>query len=249
MFQLNYKQGQELKVNFARIIKKNQVACLQNICIEVFEQGFIFTATNLDETLIFESSKGGAKPYKFLISQETLKRIFAGMKRGSSAEFSYQDNKLKVTFLGYGEMSLIYPALEAEGFPMSASVSHEAKSVAIDDLISLYRVAQHGASSDESKAVLNSVCFDSENHRIVSTDGRRLIHLDTNLSFSKDLILPLTKILKTSKIFDHGGTFTAAKEFVEFECGDWIYQCKQVEGDFPNWKAVVPVNYESSIDL
>jgi hypothetical protein len=85
------------------------------------------------------------------------------------------------------------------------------------------------ASTDTSRYVLNTVFFDAENKGVVSTDGRRLIFIPSKVS-GKSKMVAARNFQKTE-----GGYYGGKKA-----TGEKYQKGKPVDGNFPNWKQVVP---------
>ncbi|EDM26138.1 DNA polymerase III, beta chain [Lentisphaera araneosa HTCC2155] len=247
MIQFKYNELQQIKTNFARVLSKSSNKFLSQVCVEIFAKGFQLTATNLSETLVYRSKEQGGTPSEFLISPETLKRIVAGMKRGDSVVLRYEEEKLQVKFSN--GMSLSYLTIDSVNYPETLSELKSTEGLDASDLIVNYRRAYNTASTDPAKDVLNSIFFDSEAHKLVATDGRRLLNIKTELQVKQDTLIPLTKVLKVSKIFEEESLIKVDHKTIQIANSSWLYQCQQVEGGYPNWRTVVPESYESTIDL
>ncbi len=110
-------------------------------------------------------------------------------------------------------------------------------------------------ADDELRPVMNGVFFDLATDKItlVATDAHRLVRY-TNLTAHTEeptnFILPkkpasvLTNILAKE---EGDVTITFGEKNARFEFGQTVVLCRQIEGRFPNYNAVIPQNNENKI--
>ena len=85
---------------------------------------------------------------------------------------------------------------------------------------------------------------------ITATDGKQLLHLPCVLSLAKDVTIPFPFALlaaKTSEI----GTLQVWNKFFQIEIGNFSWHGKLLEGQYPNWRGVIPSaeSHDYSISL
>jgi DNA polymerase-3 subunit beta len=110
------------------------------------------------------------------------------------------------------------------------------------------RRAANFSSRDESRYVLNGVCLDNReaDGRIVSTDGRRLFCSKAfswvNLPKEKSFILPLHPLWHARQLDGpwHLRTALGDRCYVEVHAGGWRIVSKLVDGNYPNWRQIMP---------
>jgi len=74
---------------------------------------------------------------------------------------------------------------------------------------------------------------------VTATDGKQLLHLPCVLSLAKDVTIPFPSALlaaKTSEI----GTLQVWGKFFQIEIGNFSWHGKLLEGQYPNWRGVIP---------
>lgn len=115
------------------------------------------------------------------------------------------------------------------------------------------------ASTDSSRYVLNGACLDVSNkeaHYVVGTDARHLFSANSFLFDIPDsIILPHGKFLTWSGFLEDGQwtlrykpevkgkgkAKTGAKPaVVRLDSDHWTFVTKPIEGQYPNWKQIVP---------
>jgi len=113
----------------------------------------------------------------------------------------------------------------------------------------------YAISSDESRYVLNGVLLSFKEGKLtmVATDGRRLALVEHELEFPKsseaDVILPskavqeLQRILRTEDPLQ----ITLSENQIAFDLGNIYLVSKLIEGNYPNYKQVVPAEAKERV--
>ena len=137
------------------------------------------------------------------------------------------------------------------------------------DLLSMLKSVSFAQSTDENRYILNGVYFNfsDDNLTLVATDGRRLaltnFELNTNDSDSGNLILPAKTVTEIERLVGKGESvkiafndrqvaFEIAIDDDEGDSGlvDQIYLVsKIVEGNFPNYRQVIPKETEHRVKI
>ena len=77
------------------------------------------------------------------------------------------------------------------------------------------------------------------NAGVTATDGKQLLHLPCVLSLAKDVTIPFPSALlavKTSEM----GVLQIWDTFFQIEIGNFSWHGKLLEGQYPNWRGVIP---------
>ncbi len=110
-------------------------------------------------------------------------------------------------------------------------------------------------ADDELRPVMNGIYFDMLEDKIVlvATDAHRLVRY-TNTSISApsamNFILPKkpAALLKTVLAKEEGSiTIIFGEKNARFEFGKTLVVCRQIEGRFPNYNAVIPQNNQNKV--
>ena len=101
---------------------------------------------------------------------------------------------------------------------------------------------------NEFRRVLQGINLSSEG--VTVTDGKQLLHLPCSLELAKDVTIPFPSALLASKL-DVAGTIKVWNNLFHMEIGNFLWQGKLLEGQYPNWKTVIPApeNLDYSITL
>ena len=124
-------------------------------------------------------------------------------------------------------------------------------------LKSMLRNVYYSASTDESRYVLNGVfmSFMGDKLTVVATDGRRLALAEHDLEFPKEeeseMIVPtkaVNELLQALK--DEGQVkICASGNQVMFEFGNVLIISKMIDGDYPNFRQVIPAQSAERIAM
>jgi DNA polymerase-3 subunit beta len=106
----------------------------------------------------------------------------------------------------------------------------------------------YAISTDESRYVLNGVLLSFKDGKLimVATDGRRLALVEQEMEYPKtseiDVILPAKAVNELVRLLgnDEPLTISLAENQVAFDMGTTYLVSKLIEGNYPNYKQVVP---------
>jgi DNA polymerase III sliding clamp (beta) subunit (PCNA family) len=112
-------------------------------------------------------------------------------------------------------------------------------------------------SNDPTRYILRGAYLDVNDkklHYVVSTNGRMLYSANSFcFDLQKSVIIPDSKFLTASDFLDEGGLLSVeqAKDvnWVKLGTPRWTYISKQIEGNYPNWKQVVPKSNEKATKI
>jgi DNA polymerase-3 subunit beta len=119
------------------------------------------------------------------------------------------------------------------------------------------RKTSYAISSDEARYVLNGILFSLLENKLtlVATDGRRLALFDSDLEFPKsherDFILPTKAVTELQRLLGEDGDVVIAStaNLVSFELNGAQLVSKLVEGNYPNYRQVIPGEAKERIAL
>lgn len=106
----------------------------------------------------------------------------------------------------------------------------------------------YGMSTDESRYVLNGALLSFKDNKliVVATDGRRLALIEQELEFPKtneiDVILPTKAVNELQRVLSDSGEvqIAIAENQIGFTVGSTYLVSKLIEGNYPNYKQVIP---------
>ena len=115
----------------------------------------------------------------------------------------------------------------------------------------------YAISTDETRYVLNGILFSFRDGKLtmVATDGRRLALVDLEVEFPRsqeiDIIVPTKCVTELGRMTSDSGelTMSVAENQLAFEVGTTLLVSKLVEGNYPNYRQVIPGEANERVTL
>lgn len=125
------------------------------------------------------------------------------------------------------------------------------------DLRDGLRKTSYAISTDETRYVLNGILFSFKEEKLtmVATDGRRLALVDLEVEFPRsqevDMIVPTKCITELVRLLGDEGdlTLSVTDNQLAFEIGTTRLISKLVEGNYPNYRQVIPSEPKERVTL
>lgn len=113
----------------------------------------------------------------------------------------------------------------------------------------------YAASTDETRQVLNGVLLSFRNDRLtsVATDGRRLALVEQEMELpdeeTMDLVVPSKTVNELIRTLGDSGPLKiiATSKQVAFDFGDMLVVSRLIEGQYPNFRQVIPASSEQRV--
>ena len=110
------------------------------------------------------------------------------------------------------------------------------------------RKTSYAISTDETRYVLNGIftSFRDGKMTLVATDGRRLAMVDADLEFpashETDVIVPTKAVTELQRLLGDAGEVLVklSDSQISFTVGDSLLCSKLIEGNYPNYRQVIP---------
>ncbi|MBQ7631618.1 MAG: DNA polymerase III subunit beta [Paludibacteraceae bacterium] len=240
------------------INNKNSLPILDDVLFDLQGNELKLTASDGETTIRtsveVENVEGAGKvasAAKLLL--ETLKEFSE-----QPLSFTIDDNNFAVSMVSQnGTYSFV--GVNGNEYPLMPASEADAKAVTIPAgvLQSAIEKTIFCTADDDLRPVMNGIFFDIAENQVtmVATDAHRLVRY-TNHSVSApaaaNFILPkkpasLLKNLLTKEEGDVTVTFGAKN--ARFEFGNTIVVCRQIEGRYPNYNAVIPQSNQNIVTV
>ena len=144
-----------------------------------------------------------------------------------------------------GSASFRLMGLPADDFPAFYGVDSLTMEMQGDMLISAFKLVLNAVSRDDTRYVLNGVYMHSDGGSLacVGTDGKRLAVAECPSvdNWPSGIIVPASAASYLVKTVDDGDNVRlgVADGVMSFQYGDNIYSTRLIEGDYPNYSAIV----------
>jgi DNA polymerase-3 subunit beta len=115
----------------------------------------------------------------------------------------------------------------------------------------------YAISTDETRYVLNGILFSFKENKLtmVATDGRRLALVDLEMEFPRsqeaDIIVPTKCVTELARLLGDEGDvkMSVGENQVAFEIGATLLVSKLIEGNYPNYRQVIPGEAKERVTL
>ena len=238
---------------------RTSLPILSNVLLRGLERRLEFTATDLDVTVHCGVEADVKRQGAITVP---LKKLLA-IVRELGAEIELDADERNVCTIS--SLACVYKlnGIGPEEFPPKPQVG-DGKSVRVSQgaLKRMLRQTSFAISKDETRYVLNGVYFSVSGARLslVATDGRRLAHTQDDADVKGDtkgeFIVPskavdeLNRLLATDgdaeiRFTDNYAEFTLRKP----DSLPTVLTTKLIEGNYPNYKQVIPTEAKERITL
>jgi DNA polymerase-3 subunit beta len=233
---------------------------LSNVLVRAEGERVEFTATDLDVTVScsVEASvkKGGATTIP-------VKKFFGIIRELTSPEIDIETDDKNVTSIRAGSSFFKIRGLAADEFPPLPKFKEDKRvTLPQEKLRSMLKKTAFATSTDESRYVLNGIFLSLKDHKItmVATDGRRLALVDEEADIAEksqgEFIIPSKAVTELSRLLTDKGDVDVnfsenqASFTLKAEKGPGVLiVSKLIEGNYPNYRQVIPAETKERIAL
>ena len=239
---------------------RNTLPILSHVLLRAGDNRLEFTATDLDVsvTCSVEASvkKKGA-------STIPVKRLFGIVRELDSPEIEMEVDEKNTCSLRAGASFYKLKGLSADEFPPTHSLNNAKKlSLPQEKFKGMLRKTSYAISTDESRYVLNGIFVSLAEHKmtLVATDGRRLALVDEEVDIAEanrgEFIIPAKTVNELARLLGEKGDveirFTENQAAFTMDDGKGFSVeviSKLVEGNYPNYRQVIPSETKERIAL
>ncbi|MGA0845973.1 MAG: DNA polymerase III subunit beta [Luteolibacter sp.] len=228
------------------VSSKTTLPILSNVMLAAKDDRLQFTTTDLDVGI---TGSVEAQVEKEGATTLPARRLFSIIKELPSSEVEVSvDSKnhasirsgpsfFKIIGLGVAEFPPLPDFTSAKEFKIAQSILRDG-----------LKKTSYAISNDETRYVLNGIftSFRDGKLTLVATDGRRLAMVDSDLEFpashETDVIVPTKAIQELQRLLGENGELTVklTDNQVSFSIGDTLLCSKLIDGNYPNYRQVIP---------
>src|SRR6184192_1689222 len=185
------------------------------------------------------------------------RRLFTIIRELPSSEVQFEVDGKNAAFIRSGQSFFKILGLPEEEFPPLPKFEN-AKVVTMrqKDLHDGLRKTAYAISTDETRYVLNGVLFSFKENKLtlVATDGRRLamlIELEFPRSHEADIIVPTKAVTELQRLLTDDGDVkvSVGTGQIAFDLNNTLLVSKLIEGNYPNYKQVIPTETKERVTL
>ncbi|MFM8364801.1 MAG: DNA polymerase III subunit beta [Verrucomicrobiota bacterium] len=228
---------------------------LTNALLEAADDGLWITTTDLEVGI---RCRVEARVEKTGSTTIPARKLVSIIRELPASEIILDVDSKNVASIRCGASFFKVYGLPKEEFPVFPEPK-ETKSLTIrqSELKDGLRKTSYAISTDEARYVLNGILFSLFENKLtlVATDGRRLALFDSDLEFPKsdegEFILPTKAVTELQRLLGDEGdvVISNSPNLVSFEVSGAKLVSKLVEGNYPNYRQVIPGEARERITL
>ena len=228
---------------------------LSNVLLEAGDGQLRLTTTDLDVGMRGAIEAAIEKPGAATLP---ARRLFTIVRELPSAEILLEVDSKSVASIRCGPSFFKILGLPQEEFPpLPKFDGARTFTLRQKDLKDGLRKTSYAISTDETRYVLNGILFSFKDNKLtlVATDGRRLALVDIELEFPRshevDIILPTKAVTELARLVSEEGDIrmSVSENQVAFEVNGTLLVSKLIEGNYPNYRQVIPPEAKERITL
>jgi DNA polymerase III subunit beta len=242
------------------VSSRTTLPILSNVLMRVEGNRVEFTATDLDVTVTC-SVEAGVKTGG--ATTVPVKKLFGIARELAGGEIELEVDEKNVTSVRSGPSFYKINGLGADEFPPLGKFKDDKKVVLSQEkLKGMMKKTSFAISTDEARYVLNGIFMSLKDHKmtIVATDGRRLALVDEEVDLSEksqgEFIIPAKAVNELNRLLQDKGEVIIryADNQAEFTLQDdkgvsVVIVTKLIEGNYPNYRQVIPAETKERISL
>lgn len=231
-----------------------QLPVLSNILLKTNKNKLLLSATNLETSISINIGAKVNKEGNITVPSRAINEIISNLDPGQ-IDLQVVKEILKIRA---SDFKSDITGLNSSDFPKVPS-EIGVKSIEIDsnDFLDALSSVLYAVSSDETRPVLTGVLVIFENGllTLVATDGFRLSQKKIKSKDIKDemrLILPKSVLSEISRIVDSESfkiSYKKSDNQLVFGLGDYVLSSRVIEGEFPDFKRIIPKESKIKIFL
>ena len=248
------------------VASRSTMPILSNVLIEAEEEHISLTTTNLDLGIrcrikAHVSDTGSitlpVRKLAIIVKELPVNEVFLETNKSNQAKITSGGSLFKIMGIGSEE----FP-------PLPTFENRKVFELAQYEIVNMLKSVSYAQSTDENRYILNGVYFNfaDEKLTLVATDGRRLgltgLELEVSEKNAGSLILPAKTVAELERLMGKGEKVNIAfnDRQAAFEIGlddagdsglvDHLYLVsKIVEGNYPNYRQVIPKETEHRVKV
>ena len=233
---------------------KSTLPIIGNLLFEAKKNSLKISANNLEMGMAVEVEAKVSKEGSILVPAKTLAGVVSKLP---NTKIGFKVNERGLVKISYNESHLSIHGLPAEEFPALPKVKED-KVIKVNAAVLSKMIDEtiFSVSNSEDKYVLTGVLFeigkskttgDSTNLRLIATDGYRLAKRGEKVAGipaqEMSVIVPAKALNELNKVIaesDEDVSIITSAEQVAFKHGKVYIVSRLIQGQFPDYKQVIP---------
>jgi DNA polymerase-3 subunit beta len=226
---------------------------LSGIRMELAGNCLTLTGTDLDLTISIECEVAGSDDGVVVAPGRLVTDIVRALEPGA-VTVDADDDELRITS-GRSQFSVrTHPAVD---FPRIPSPTGDTVTLPVEGLADALRQVVRAASTEDSRPILTGVLMAAEDSglRLVSTDSYRLAVRDLAglgvLTADQKVLVPSRALNELGRILAGSGevSLRLGRHDATFTAGRVTLTTRLIEGEFPNYRQLIPPSYPNKLTV
>jgi DNA polymerase-3 subunit beta len=220
---------------------------LAGVRMEVAGDTLVLTGTDLELTIRLTVDVGGERDGSAVVPARLVGDIVKALPSGA-VEVELLEEEVSISA---GRSQFSVRPLSLDDYPTQAEPSDDAVTLPADVMSDALRQVVRAASTDDARAVLTGVLLAAEDDglRMVATDSYRLAVRDlpdsTVLESGQKVLIPGRALSELQRVMGDAQSLTVrlGEREATFEAGSTRLSTRLIEGEFPNYRNLLPSSY------
>ncbi|HMQ26046.1 MAG TPA: DNA polymerase III subunit beta [Acidimicrobiales bacterium] len=226
---------------------------LSGVRAELAGDRLTVTGSDLDLTISVSTTVNGETDGVAVIPAKLASDIVRSLEPGA-VSFEVVDEEVRITS-GRSDFSL--RLIPADEFPHLSEPAGDAVTLAASDFAAALHQVVPAASADDSRPILTGVLLaaEPEGLRLVATDSYRLAVRDlpgtTVLAEGQSVLVPSRALGELGRLLGDAEevTLRLGERDASFEVGDVRLSTRLIEGEFPNYRGLIPASHPNRLTV
>jgi len=228
---------------------------LSNVLLQAEEGLLRFTTTDLDVGIRVEVEAAVERTGATTLPARRLATIARELP--ANEILAEVDGKNIASIRSGPSFFKMYGLPEAEFPPLPTFADAKTFTIRQSELRDGLKKTTYAISTDETRYVLNGVLFSFNENKLtlVATDGRRLALVDIELEFPRshevEIIVPTKAVQELQRLLGEEGEvrLSVGENQIAFELNGTLLVSKLIEGNYPNYRQVIPAETKERVTL
>ncbi|WP_457599889.1 DNA polymerase III subunit beta [Hydrogenivirga sp.] len=231
--------------------KKSALPILTNFLLTAEDERLTVKATDLENYLILSVKADIEEGGSVCVSSRSLSDIVRNL---NSAIVYIQTEGEKLVITG-GRSKFKLPTVSPEDFPEFPEVVEGEEAISGNLILKGIEKTEYAIAKEEARISLQGMYMKGHEGRVhfVGSDGHRLALFEPEGSFSYELLIPRKSLKVVQRLLTGIEDVRVAKSedgsFAYFTSEDWKLIVRLLEGEYPDYLAVIPGEFSAEVLL
>lgn len=226
---------------------------LAGVRLELIGDQLSVTGTDLDLTIQLQLQVGGDRDGTVVLPARLTTDIVRSLGSGA-VELSVDGDDVSISG---GRSQFAVRPFSADDYPRLPTPATSAVTLPAAEFGDALRQVVRAASTDEARPILTGVLLaaESDGLRLVATDSYRLAVRDlpgtSVLGADQKVLVPSKALSELQRLLPHEGDLTLrlGERDATFEVGGTRVTTRLIEGEFPNYRQLIPPSYPNTLTV